>query len=139
MFHCFEGSRRELLLLLVAATAISAARQAEPRKIPMQEARRLVYEVVKTNNKDAEIDRTENPYDREFYYFEVIVPNAVASPVVGHFAVNPWTGDVWNPALCERVTLPALKRLQERIRRESGLTRNDYLKAERKKPICSND
>lgn len=138
MFKCCRISRYLLPLFLLVAAAAPANR-ADQRKITVRQARDLVYEAVKGNNKGAEIDRIENPYDREFYYFEVIVPNAVASPVVGHFAVNPWTGDVWNPALCERVAVPALKKLQKNIHRRSGLNRGEYLKAEKKKPICSNN
>jgi hypothetical protein len=96
------------------------AAEAYPQKISLQEARRLVYEVVKVHNRDAEISRTQNPYDREFFYFEVIAANPVASPMVGHFAVNPWTGDVWNSALCERVTLPPFRRCRRRSERGPG-------------------
>jgi hypothetical protein len=128
---------KQLILLLASAGMPVQAAEAGPQKISLQEARRLVYEVVKVHNCVAEISRTQNPYDREFFYFEVIAANPVASPMVGHFAVNPWTGDVWNSVLCERVTLPSLQKMQEKVRKRSRLREEEYLRLRAKKPLCA--
>ncbi len=136
MAHWLRSLTQVILFLAAAGMQLLAA-EAERQKISLQEARRLVYAVVKEHNPDAKVSRTQNPYDSEFLYFEVIAGNPVASPVVGHFAVNPWTGDVWNPALCERVTLPSLQKVQEKIRKRSRLTEKEYLRLRAKKPLCS--
>jgi hypothetical protein len=95
------------LFLALTGLLLPAEETGRPR-ISLEEARRLVYMLVKEHNRDAEVSRIKDPYDADFYYFEVIVSNPVASPVIGHYAVNPWTADVWNPASCELVTLPSI-------------------------------
>jgi len=138
MTHCFQ--KFIFAIILVAATAATPGTPAKGwRKISVNEARHLVYEVAKVHNRGAEIRRIENAYDRNFYYFEVLVPNPVASPVVGHFAVNLRTGDVWDPAACEELTRPSLKKLQEGVRKRLGLKGREFARAKSQKPICAND
>jgi hypothetical protein len=93
------------LFLALTGLLLPAEETGRPR-ISLEEARRLVYMLVKEHNRDAEVSRIKDPYDADFYYFEVIVSNPVASPVIGHYAVNPWTADVWNPASCELGAAP---------------------------------
>ena len=38
-----------------------------------------------------------------------------------YFAVNPWTGDVWDGIACTRITSPKIQREQESIWKRSGL------------------
>ena len=133
---CWPRIFVQLITVIAGAGAMLLA-GGERQRISVQEARRLVYEVVKLHNPGAAVSRMQNSYDREFLYFEVLTTNPVASPVVGHYAVNPWTGDVWNPALCERLTLPSLKRMQERIRKRFKFAEQEYARLRAKKPLCS--
>jgi hypothetical protein len=103
----------------------------------LKEASKLVYEVVRTNNPGAEVVNRPDKYDPDFFYFEVVVPNRVASPIVGHFAVNPWTGDVWDPGSCEQVNSPSLGKIQRSLRLKLHLRGRDYQTLRQKKPICS--
>jgi hypothetical protein len=61
-----------------------------------------------------------------FYWFDATasVPNN-ASPVLGHFAVNQTTGDVWDPVACKKLTSPDLTNLQRRMRNRIHLSDQD--------------
>ncbi len=126
-----------VLLMILSGSGDVAQGRSKPEKLTTQDSRLLVYEIVKAENPGADVRRISNRYDHDFYYFEVIVSNDVASPVVGHYAVNPWTGDVWNPALCTRVTSPSIERIQERIRSRLNLPAKDYSSLRARKPLCS--
>jgi uncharacterized protein YggL (DUF469 family) len=128
--------RTLFLLGLTVFPSISGEEQV-PQKMTVEEASKLVNEVARVHNAGAEVSKRRDAYDSDFFYFEIIVPNQVASPVVGHFAVNPWTGDVWNPGLCERVTSPSLKKMQRRVRTKLHISEKEYQKLRQRKPICS--
>ncbi len=56
----------------------------------------------------------------------------------GVFAVNPWTGDVWNLWGCHRLSTPALRKSQAAIRQR--FTREElkqYARLSRLKPECT--
>jgi hypothetical protein len=56
----------------------------------------------------------------------------------GVFAVNPWTGDVWNLWGCHRLSTPALRKSQAAIRRHFTLTETKrYAGLRRLKPTCT--
>lgn len=113
--------------------------QNQSRRIEMAEASKLVYEGIKLHNPDATITNVANPYDRDFMYFQGLWPNPVGSPVIGNFAVNPWTGDVWDVGGCDRVSLPSIRRQQEGIRKRFQITKKEYARLQAKKPLCEKD
>ncbi len=51
---------------------------------------------------------------------EVFVPS-MGTVAMRYFAVNPWTGDVWEPFGCTRMTSPTIRRKQEEIWKSSRL------------------
>lgn len=51
--------------------------------------------------------------DHFFYQFQGLGPRGGS---FGYFAVNPWTGDVWNEWNCAFPTTPAFRRAQAKIR-----------------------
>jgi hypothetical protein len=56
----------------------------------------------------------------------------------GYFAVNPWTGDVWNLWGCHRLSTPALRKSQAAIRqRFSREELKQYARLRRLKPVCT--
>jgi hypothetical protein len=70
-----------------------------------------------------------------FVYNGLTKPPAEGS--FGFFAVNPWTGDVWNLWGCQRLSTPALRKSQAAIRRH--FTREElkqYARLRRLKPEC---
>ena len=46
-------------------------------------------------------------------------PNPHGSPVLGYYAVNPWTGDVWDVMGCKRISSPAIQAEQRSILKRS--------------------
>ena len=56
-----------------------------------------------------------------FYWFEVTAEVSNASPILGHFAVNRATGDVWDPVWCKKLSSPELERLQKTLRQKIRL------------------
>ena len=56
--------------------------------------------------------------------------------MVGYFAVNPWTGDVWDVDGCRRLDSDALRKRREAIRRKSGIPKAAYARLRDKKPLC---
>src|ERR1017187_1844778 len=75
---------------------------------------------------------------RRFIYFTVTwAAPAESSVVVGNYAVDPYTGDVWSAAIsCDELTTPSLHRLQKRVRAELGLSASDYRKVKAHGPLC---
>jgi hypothetical protein len=54
-----------------------------------------------------------------------------------YFAVNPWTGDVWDAMACTRVTSPTIKRTQDEIWRSSKLPDEARHVLEARAPACT--
>ena len=132
-----------LCILLSIGVCLHARSQQEqtPPRISVDNARRLVDEVVKVHNPGATVSATQGNLDPEFYVFGATWPNPTGSPMIGYFAVNPWTGDVWDFNACKHLESRSLKKLQDGIRKKSGIGRSMYLKLRTKSPLCigSND
>jgi hypothetical protein len=122
MLQCFRVQTLTALGLALLTRASGADQVLQ--KMTVEDASKLVYEVARVHDTGAEVIRRRDDYDPDFFYFEIV-------------AVNPWTGDVWNPSLCEQVTSPHLKKMQSRIRTKLHLTDKDYTKLRQRKPICS--
>ena len=69
-----------------------------------------------------------------FYELAVLWNNPNGSAIVGHFAVNRATGDVWKLVLCTRVESAALRRLQQTLRERIGLGLEELHKLESEAP-----
>ncbi|HUC60433.1 MAG TPA: hypothetical protein VMF53_00605, partial [Alphaproteobacteria bacterium] len=55
----------------------------------------------------------------------------------GYFAVNPWTGDVWNLWGCHKMSTPALRKSQAAIRKRFTADESKhYAELRRLKPGC---
>jgi hypothetical protein len=54
-----------------------------------------------------------------------------------YFAVNPWTGDVWDAMACTRITSPTIKRTQDEIWRSSKLPDEARHILEARAPACT--
>ena len=87
-----------------------------------------------------------------FFYYDDNMSSAFSPPFLvfqgaskppsegsfGYFAVNPWTGDVWNLWGCHRLSTPALRRSQAEIRqRFSPAELQQYVRLRRLKPACT--
>ena len=62
--------------------------------------------------------------------------NPNGSSTIGHFLVDPKTGDVWDGVVCQEYKTAALAKLQISIRKKLGLTEAAYQKLKRQGPYC---
>ena len=62
-------------------------------------------------------DSEKASHPEGFYWFEVTadVPGG-ASALLGYFAVNKVTGDVWDPVQCKKLSSVTIRRIQDHIR-----------------------
>lgn len=75
------------------------------------------------------------PHPAGFYLFELTAktPDGT-SPVLGNFAVNAHTGDVWDIGLCTRLSSAALTRARRQVRLKLRLTARDFAARSRATP-----
>lgn len=137
----YRGWIGSLLLAAVFSARADGQGCGQPneRSVSRSEASKLVYEGIKKHNTGATIHAMADRYDQVFMYFQAIWPNPVGSPVIGNFAVNPFTGDVWNTGGCERVSSPSLRKDQQGIRKRFRLAGRQYARLHAMRPICGGD
>jgi hypothetical protein len=80
----------------------------------------------------------DDPHKPGFLFFTVTwagTPNG--SVVVGNYAVDRFTGDVWSAVIgCYEEKNEGLQALQVRIRAAMGLSASDYQQIKTKGPLC---
>lgn len=74
-------------------------------------------------------DRELHPHPSTFYWFEITanVPNG-ESPLLGYFAVNKKTGDVWNWVQCIKLTSSVIRRFQNNLRQHRKMSDAEFHK-----------
>jgi hypothetical protein len=133
-----------VVFLMLSMIIFSNAAENTPRqKIVESEARSLAFEGLKTYTKrdsveDIFLTRIQDKYDPDFYYFDANWLNPSGSPHLAYIAVNPWTGDVWNAAICKRLESPYLGKMQEAIRKRFRLNKDSDAVFRSKEPLCNN-
>jgi hypothetical protein len=133
-------------IFVTGSVGIRSRADAQTKIITVDAARKIAYEALKVycpecDNTHVKIFRLQNKYDRDFIYFDANFdarsPKINTSPHLGYFAVNPWTGDVWNAASCVRLTSPSITKIQEEIRTRFKITKESYSDLQKRKPICN--
>jgi len=140
-----RGSALHVLALisagLISCHGIAARETKTPRKIDEPTAERLAAEAVFGADKDLEFldydGNISSNFTPPFFVFDGLTkPPAEGS--FGVFAVNPWTGDVWNLWGCHRLSTPALRKSQAAIRQQfSREELKQYVRLRRLKPTCT--
>jgi len=127
--------RAGVLLCTAAAVHAVSDQDSGPRKITLSEARELANQPASAHGP---VDLTESPrpLDRVFYYFAATWRNPTGSPVAGYYAVNPWTGDVWDVSGCKRLDSEVLRKRRDDIRHESGVSKSVFSRLRNRKPLC---
>ena len=125
----------------IAAVPIdpSVYSQVKRRDISLAEANSLIYAFLNSSgctDRSCGLDEYTNSYFPQFYFFEATWDNPNGSPIIGHYAVDPRTGDVWDAIVCGRLTSPALIKLQKAVRKQIALTEEKYRRARRPGPMC---
>lgn len=129
------------LFQVALAVGISFVASAHLRTIGERTALKLVQEALVTlgaTGPSVQIRHWPYYWAPEFYTFQAWRPNPGEGPLLTYyFAVNPWTGDVWDAIGCERITSPAIEREQESILKRLGLPRDAQEILQTKSPACS--
>jgi hypothetical protein len=85
-----------------------------------------------------QIELYVNPSSHRFDFFQAIwagTPNG--SVIVGQYAVDPETGDVFNAVVgCSELSTSALRKLQDKARAQLGLSDARYHKIKSNGPLC---
>ena len=112
-----------------------------PRSVSLEQATALVVAALPTKTKQLPefgIEQFGEDQHSQFYFLTAYwqgAPNG--SMIIGNYAVDPSTGDVWDAVMeCSELNTRALRKLQKRIRREIGLSDSEYKKIKSKGLLC---
>src|SRR6185369_14677891 len=115
----------------------------EVHEVTAEMAANLVHAALKGEGAGAtelpgfRLELMNKPVDARFYYFEASWSNPQpAGVVIGHYAVDPFTGDVWNGIVCSEITSRSLRKVQRKVRHSLGITEERYRKLRRQGPMC---
>src|ERR1017187_6840225 len=114
---------RSVLFLVGLTLGLTQASLARERTISRQAARKLVQAALPALGEDPKYMQIVLHKDHsamKFYSFSAFRAGSGVLHIY-YFSVNPWTGDVWDPAACERLTTPELKSEQDAIWQRSGI------------------
>jgi len=75
----------------------------------------------------------------DFYSYQALAQSSNSNGSLGFFAVNAWTGDVWNIDTCSRVSSPALQKDQQSILKRSGMSPLAATTLRERSPGCRPD
>lgn len=129
-----------LLVCLIAVQISDAAGSEEQHRISIDEAREIGQLAIDSYHRGAALVPVEKQFVPSFYVFEAESPNPETAAVIGSFAVNAQTGDVWDMAgYCHHLTSRAIRDRQEELRRRFGYSKSEFAKLEKLKPMCDAD
>lgn len=133
---------RVILLFIVSLVARHVAVALDPL-VSRAMAEALVREAIASLHEDG---RDAKIHVEQWNYYwvpdfitlqaEVLVPS-MGLVTMRYFAVNPWTGDIWEPFGCSRITSPEIKRKQDEIWKSSKLPAEARLVLEERTPACT--
>lgn len=126
--------------LFVLALCVSALAQQPKPSVSVGDAKRLVLAALPSRTRHLPkfgLEEYQNPASPKFYFFQAYwagAPNG--SMIIGHYAVDASTADVWNAVMaCEELSNPALRKLQARVRSRIRLSDVEYRNRKRSCPL----
>lgn len=128
------------LIMAFSASSVCAVGPS-PSKIDADQAKALV--IASLTPKERRLpslgtDPYNDPNSSKFLFFTVTwagTPNG--SVVVGNYAVDPYTGDVFSATMaCQEEKNKHLEALQRQVRATLHLTQTEYQKLKTKGPLC---
>ena len=126
-----------LFLGLLVPSAGTAQSIPPARAVTLQEAEELVRQALDPRSPSLPgfgLDNFKDHYYPDFYFFDALWNNAGGN--LGGFAVDSKTGDVWAAAVCRRYTSHRLRSFQKVIRKQIGLSEQEYRELKRPRPMC---
>jgi hypothetical protein len=133
---------RVVIFTLLSLTASSVA-FALDSTINNATARELVQDALASlgeGGADTKIAIYPWPYywAPDFITLQAEIPHPAAGRIENrYFAVNPWTGDIWDPFACTRITSPTIKRKQEAIWKSAQLPDEARHVLQARSPACT--
>ena len=129
-----------LFFLTSLATTVGAV-ESPKQKITNEQARALVMASLSDEQRrlpKVEAEQFDAPYVSKFLFFTVIWEGTPkGSVVVGNYAVDPDTGDVFSAVIdCYEEKNKRLQILQKKIRATLHLSESDYQRLKTKGPLC---
>ena len=108
---------RLLILVLLGASPVAVALDPILNEATAIE---LVHEALVSLGKVGETTKVaiypiSDYYAPEFITLQAEVYTREGILVMDYFAVNPWTGDVWDSGVCSRITSPTIRRKQDEL------------------------
>jgi hypothetical protein len=134
--------KRLTVLLLISFWAATAGAVDPPEhRVTVDQATALVMASLTAQQRrlpSVEAEPFDNPGSPKFLFFTVTwegTPNG--SVVVGNYAVDPYTGDVFSSTMsCYEEKNKRLEALQARIRAMLHLSQSDYHRMKTNGPLC---
>jgi hypothetical protein len=134
---------RKLFVLVLALFCAVSARAVDlpDRTVTADQARALVLASLRPKQRrlpSLGVDPYKDPNTSKFLFFTVTwAGTSNGSVVVGNYAVDPHTGDVFSATVgCEEEKNKGLEALQKRVRAGLHLTEAEYRKLKSKGPLC---
>jgi hypothetical protein len=134
------GLRRKMLNMRFIASCVvfltlfpSAFAQQPRQRVSVDEAKDLVLAALPAKTKRLPRFGLEGGVDPTYPHFYIFMAYWEGAPngsmVIGHYAVDFSTADVWNAVMaCEELSTAALQKMQMKIRSRIGLSNSDYRK-----------
>jgi hypothetical protein len=135
-----------VIFVVLGILLMQRVAQADNLNMPMtvKEAKAMALAVLPSKTKklpgfSLELDDSEKQGVPKYYVFMAVWAGAPGgSAVIGFYAVDPGTGDVWDANVwsTDALSTPLLRQLQSRFRRHIGLTAAGYQRIRRGCPLC---
>jgi len=133
--------KRSAFLFLLLLVSRVAAQSGDRPKITTSQGKELVLASLTAQQRRLPklgADRLDAPYSSSFWFFTVTwegLPKG--SVVVGNYAVDPYTGDVFSAvASCYEMHTSTLQNLQRQTRATLHLSQPDYDRLKTQGPLC---
>lgn len=133
--HIFHG----VLLLGIALVSVPFAEpQSLAERLTVEQARKLVYAATDTQLTGVPLEEDHSLYEPDFIILVAIDTNPAHRADIATYAVNAWTGDVWNTAgRCNRVSSAKLRNMLKELQSRSAIDQKATEELRVKKPrIC---
>jgi len=129
---------RALALLVAVFAPVS---QADRPTLNPEQSRSLVLAALTQQQRKLpgiEAETFNNPHSSRFTFYTVVwAAGEDQSVVVGNYAVDPYTGDVWSAtSACDELSNSRLRALQKTVRQGLKLSKSEYKLLRTKGPLC---
>ena len=132
--------KHTIILFVMAAISATLWANEVPKQFSVEQAELLARTAAQgvgtTKLKGFSLERAQLDQFPEFYFFDALVSEPGAEGFSGHYAVNKFTGEVWDPYRCLRFSDAHLLKVQRQMRKEIGLSAQGLRQRRKDEPPC---